>query len=102
MVGVPYANPYEPYMAQKKKHYQRLSKAPLRITPTWTTINDNNMIRAVNQAVGRVIRNSRDYGQIFLLDQRYGYVGKQLSQWIPRDNERYKIWKDRVQDNAFL
>ena len=28
-------------------------------------------IRAINQALGRVIRHAMDYGMIFLLDTRY-------------------------------
>jgi Rad3-related DNA helicase len=28
-------------------------------------------LRAVNQSLGRVIRHSKDYGAMFLLDQRY-------------------------------
>lgn len=30
-------------------------------------------VRAVNQGLGRVIRNRTDYGMIFMLDKRYSY-----------------------------
>jgi DNA repair helicase Rad3 len=40
--------------------------------------------RAVNQAVGRVIRNKRDYGAVLLLDSRFELPGNQkgLSRWV--------------------
>lgn len=40
--------------------------------------------RAVNQAIGRVIRNKRDYGAILLLDSRFSLKGNQngLSKWV--------------------
>ncbi len=41
-------------------------------------------IRAVNQAMGRVIRHRRDYGAILLCDERFNQpnVRKQLSKWL--------------------
>lgn len=41
-------------------------------------------IRAVNQAIGRVIRHKNDYGAILLCDQRFGYSfqKQKLSVWI--------------------
>lgn len=40
--------------------------------------------RAVNQAVGRVIRHRHDYGAIILLDERFGLQQQQkcLSKWL--------------------
>lgn len=40
--------------------------------------------RAVNQAIGRVIRHKDDYGAILLCDQRFSQPRqkKQLSSWI--------------------
>ena len=40
--------------------------------------------RAVNQAIGRVIRNKDDYGAILLMDSRFGLPGNQkgLSKWV--------------------
>lgn len=40
--------------------------------------------RAVNQAIGRVIRHKDDYGAILLCDQRFNQdrQKKQLSSWI--------------------
>jgi len=40
--------------------------------------------RAVNQAIGRVIRNKQDYGAVLLMDSRFGLKGNQngLSKWV--------------------
>lgn len=40
--------------------------------------------RAVNQAIGRVIRNKTDYGAVLLLDSRFGETRNQegLSKWV--------------------
>jgi len=40
--------------------------------------------RAVNQAVGRVIRNKNDYGAVLLLDSRFAFPGNKngLSKWV--------------------
>ena len=40
--------------------------------------------RAVNQAIGRVIRNRNDYGAVLLMDNRYGQLANQngLSKWL--------------------
>jgi len=40
--------------------------------------------RAVNQAVGRVVRHRNDYGAVILLDERFGGVSQQqgLSSWL--------------------
>ena len=42
------------------------------------------MCRAVNQAMGRVIRHRRDYGAIIMCDERFQTAGarKQLSSWL--------------------
>jgi regulator of telomere elongation helicase 1 len=41
-------------------------------------------MRAVNQALGRVIRHRNDYGAVLLCDERFGQEGtrQQLSKWL--------------------
>ncbi|KAH0791954.1 Fanconi anemia group J protein [Histomonas meleagridis] len=38
--------------------------------------------RSLSQAIGRCIRNSRDYGAIFLLDQRFESIIDKLPNWV--------------------
>jgi Rad3-related DNA helicase len=38
--------------------------------------------RAVNQAIGRVIRHKDDYGAIILLDERFSKASGQISKWL--------------------
>ena len=48
-------------------------------------------MRAVNQALGRVIRHRHDYGAVLLADERfaYGNVQSQLSLWIRTHVQRH-------------
>jgi Rad3-related DNA helicase len=41
-------------------------------------------VRAINQAIGRVIRHASDYGMVFLVDTRYcdHKMQKELPGWI--------------------
>ena len=41
-------------------------------------------VRAINQALGRVIRHALDYGMIFLIDTRYcdNKMQRELPEWI--------------------
>jgi len=55
--------------------------------------------RAVNQAIGRVIRHRQDYGSIVLMDSRYTYSNNksQISKWLrdsikePEDYEKFEL-----------
>lgn len=38
--------------------------------------------RAVNQAVGRVVRHKQDYGAIILADERFLQMKYSLSSWL--------------------
>ena len=48
--------------------------------------------RAVNQAMGRVIRHKYDYGAILLADERFGTTGnqRQLSKWLRTQLVQYQ------------
>jgi regulator of telomere elongation helicase 1 len=49
-------------------------------------------MRAVNQALGRVIRHRSDYGAIILADERFAFsrVQSQLSVWIRPHVQRHE------------
>ena len=60
------------------------STNPLPITLSGAEWYTQQAHRAVNQAVGRVIRNKSDYGAVLLLDSRFGEERNQqgLSKWV--------------------
>lgn len=41
-----------------------------------------NAMRAVNQALGRIIRHRNDYGAVLLADARFSGLHHMLSTWI--------------------
>eukprot|EP00889_Picochlorum_renovo_P005649 jgi/Picre1/32679/NNA_008025.t1 len=51
-------------------------------------------MRAVNQAIGRVIRHKNDYGAIILCDERFGSqrITSQLSKWLRDDVVNYPTY----------
>lgn len=77
--------PFPPYLDARvvlKKEYLEQNRTPqnqLQSGQEWYNIEAT---RAVNQAIGRVIRHKDDYGVILLCDQRfYNYVNG-LSRWV--------------------
>ena len=74
IVGVPLPNIFDPYVVIKRELLE--SKEP-----KWL---DKVSMRAVNQAIGRVIRHANDFGAIVLLDQRYiwGCYSTLISKWL--------------------
>lgn len=59
-------------------------------------------VRAVNQAIGRVIRHRNDYGAILFCDDRYSAYNykKILSKWIQKRirNDSLDSTADRMKD----
>ena len=102
VTGIPFAPAMEPKVKLKREYLDRLSKesepsgedlcggylpqdknqAPKKISgEDWYCQQAH---RAVNQAIGRVIRSSDDYGAVLLLDSRFGKLKNSggLSKWI--------------------
>ena len=52
---------------------------------------NSNAIKAVNQSIGRLIRNSKDYGAVLLIDQRYDKSEFKpfISKWIREKAKTY-------------
>ncbi|CAI5461936.1 unnamed protein product [Closterium sp. Yama58-4] len=96
ITGIPYAQQLSPQVVLKKEyldervtaHQHHLYQHPdavASMSPVsgaqWYTLD---AIRAVNQAVGRVIRHRLDFGSIILLDERFAEpkLKDRLSMWI--------------------
>eukprot|EP01060_Flectonema_neradi_P029740 TRINITY_DN4174_c0_g2_i1.p1 TRINITY_DN4174_c0_g2~~TRINITY_DN4174_c0_g2_i1.p1 ORF type:complete len:1006 (+),score=194.33 TRINITY_DN4174_c0_g2_i1:92-3019(+) len=87
LCGVPYAALGDSKVKLKRdyldrKHANRPPGSPPTISGSaWYQLN---AVRALNQAVGRVIRHAGDYGAVFLLDDRYdsNSLKSQLPSWV--------------------
>ena len=81
IVGLPLPNICDPYVVIKRELL-------LKKEPKWL---DKVSMRAVNQAIGRVIRHSNDFGSIVLIEKRYSKYcyNSLLSKWV----------KDKLQHN---
>lgn len=92
VVGVPYPPVKDLKIEEKRKYLDMRSQKETSSTDpklkvksidgrTWYTLHT---IRAVNQAIGRVIRHIRDYGAIYFVDSRYfsnQQLGGLISSW---------------------
>lgn len=77
--GIPYALWTDPKVNLKKTYLN--TKSQLMSGSQWYLLD---AIRAINQAIGRVIRHKDDYGAILFCDNRFKhkYIQKYLSSWI--------------------
>ena len=109
MTGLPFAPYYDPKVKLKREFLDAAramvrpsidggfgnGKLPAKVETSTTTANNNRTLsgaewynqqahRAVNQAVGRVIRHRHDYGAVLLLDHRFAEVRNKdgLSKWL--------------------
>ena len=80
ITGIPYAPAFDPKVKLKKEYVQSLYEKKL------SSISGNDWyqiqaVRAINQAVGRIIRHRNDYGAIVYLDSRFAL--KQQKSFMP-------------------
>lgn len=82
VTGIPYPPFKDPKIILKKQYLQDNQKSGDFLSGTeWY---NQQASRAVNQALGRVIRHRKDFGAILLCDERFGNpltIG-QLSKWL--------------------
>lgn len=77
IVGIPYPNLGDKKVILKKEYLKQMSSNELLFKSSGVRLLRDNewysqsALRAVNQAIGRVIRHINDYGVVCLLDQRY-------------------------------
>lgn len=77
--------PFPPYLDAKvvlKREYLEMTRTPQNQLQTGQEWYNIEATRAVNQAIGRVIRHKDDYGVILLCDQRFYNYMTGLSRWV--------------------
>lgn len=81
VIGLPFPPYLDPRVVLKKEYLQvnRTQKNQLQSGQDWYNMEAT---RAVNQAIGRVIRHKDDYGAILLCDQRFHTYKAGLSRWV--------------------
>lgn len=81
IIGLPFPPYMDPRVVLKKEYLEtnRNKENQLQTGQDWYNMEAT---RAVNQAIGRVIRHKDDYGAIFLCDQRFYSYKNGLSRWI--------------------
>lgn len=90
VVGIPYSSTHNVRVSLKREYEEAACKGA---GSRWYVADGH---RAVNQAIGRIIRNRWDYGAVVFLDSRYTRptVKGELSKWIR--NQIYEV--DTVHD----
>ncbi|GAQ79984.1 Helicase [Klebsormidium nitens] len=89
ITGMPYAMKLDPKIRLKMEFLDDNARAPGAASSGQKALSGDQWYvqlatRAVNQAVGRVIRHRNDYGAIILCDERFGQnnMQNQLSLWL--------------------
>ncbi|KAI9107767.1 hypothetical protein K1719_021188 [Acacia pycnantha] len=86
IIGMPFATSNDPKVRLKREFLDEQSQTQGELCKVLTGEEWYNQqaSRAVNQAVGRVIRHRHDYGAIILCDERFAYPHRQsqVSRWI--------------------
>ncbi|XP_053201698.1 regulator of telomere elongation helicase 1 homolog isoform X2 [Panonychus citri] len=78
MVGLPFPATQDPRVLVKKQYLQEQNNPELSPTD-WYTLQ---MKRALNQAIGRIVRHKDDYGVVLLIDHRFEKFVAGLSKWM--------------------
>ncbi len=80
-VGIPYSPAIDKKILYKRQYLDAVNSKVEFKGRAWYSLE---AVRAVNQAVGRVIRSKDDYGAIILVDTRYkqSNITSLLSKWI--------------------
>ncbi|XP_027342046.1 regulator of telomere elongation helicase 1 homolog isoform X1 [Abrus precatorius] len=86
ITGLPFATSTDPKVRLKREYLDQQSRAQGELFKVLTGDEWYNQqaSRAVNQAVGRVIRHRHDYGAIIFCDERFSHPHRQsqVSRWI--------------------
>jgi regulator of telomere elongation helicase 1 len=84
ITGLPYPPRMDPKVDLKMKYLEESRKSSHTMVLGGQEWYKQQASRAVNQAVGRVIRHRHDYGAIILCDERFAYRNtiSQLPKWV--------------------
>ena len=82
MVGVPYPAIKDIKVNAKMSYLDEKSSYTKSITGNQWYICET--IRCINQSIGRIIRHKKDYGSIYLIDERFKKADlmSQISSWV--------------------
>ena len=87
ITGIPFPSVYDPKVSLKKKFLDSQKSSGGGLTGAeWYNLE---AFRAINQAIGRVIRHKDDFGAVLLLDKRFAMEANtsKLSSWLPKANK---------------
>ncbi|GAA5984350.1 hypothetical protein JCM11641_006192 [Rhodosporidiobolus odoratus] len=87
--GIPYPNSQSAELKERMAYLKATAPAgrSSALPDPGQVLYQNLAFRAVNQSIGRAIRNARDWASIILLDDRYTQTSKrsQLPAWLGQD-----------------
>ncbi|KAI8020505.1 hypothetical protein LOK49_LG04G02653 [Camellia lanceoleosa] len=100
ITGMPYATMTDPKVRLKREYLDQHTQSQLMGCKVLTGEEwyGQQTLRAVNQAVGRVIRHRHDYGAIIFCDERFAHPSRQsqISLWIQPHIKCYSKFGDVV------
>lgn len=91
MIGVPYPAVKDMKIKSKMSYLDEKNNQTKTITGNQWYICET--IRCINQSIGRIIRHKKDYGSIYLIDERFkkADIMSQISNWA---RECMKVYSD--------
>ncbi|XP_057773006.1 regulator of telomere elongation helicase 1 homolog isoform X2 [Salvia miltiorrhiza] len=100
ITGLPFATVTDPKIRLKREYldHQTHSRKSINKGLTGEEWYSQQTLRAINQAIGRVIRHRHDYGAIILCDERFAHSNRQsqISSWIRPHLKCYSKFGDVV------
>ncbi|KAI5000760.1 hypothetical protein ZWY2020_010719, partial [Hordeum vulgare] len=101
VTGMPFSTPTDPKVRLKREYLDKQAKPSNKIPKALTGEEwyVQQAARAVNQAVGRVIRHRHDYGAIIYCDERFVWPNyqSQMSYWLKPYIKCYSKYGEVVQ-----
>ncbi|XP_060083627.1 regulator of telomere elongation helicase 1-like, partial [Ylistrum balloti] len=100
ITGLPYPPLMDPKVKLKMEFLDEMKGKQAYETLTGNDWYKQQASRAVNQAIGRVIRHRDDYGAIILCDTRFSYENslKQLPIWVRPHVNKYSTFGQSLKD----